>query len=434
MRLRAGNWVVPSVLGAVVGVLLTLLVVWQWPETPDDGLEQGPLVIVTGADDSAGKWRHTLRDIWNAEHPDNQVKFVELQQAADGQRSQMVAQAGANPDIDVYNLDVTLIAEFAERSYITPLDQSRLPAGFLAGFLRKPLETCHYGDDGDTLWALPLNTDAGLLFYRNDLVPEPPKVWDNVIGTARQNPAPPATAGYVGQLGDYEGLTVNALEAVWAEGGEVVVNNKVVATQDSLSRGIGRLMAGNVENRGITHPGARSFDEATSREAFARGEALFMRNWPVQYSALLNKDTADLSRPQRVPFKVAALPGSAYRVPGPSALGGQNLAVASGSKRKRAAQAFIEFMTQESSQLLLARYGGFAPTRKAPYNDEAVRAQYPYITALEDAVEHAKLRPVTPHYAHFSATFRRIVHQTMDDGGKVPPDYVEVLTRAMGGR
>lgn len=424
MRSRVRNWVVLGVSVAVVGAC---------SDTPDE--EAGPektdvMVILSGADDSLGRWRQTLVDMWNADHPDTRAKIVELPQAADGQRSEMIARAKTNRgEVDIFNLDVTMVAEFAappgEDPFIRPVDESRLPPEFLDGFLDNPLDTCRYDN---TLWALPLNTDAGLLYYREDLVPEPPKEWDELVDIAQRVPAPPTVAAYTTQLADYEGKMVNMLEAIWDEGGDVVdVNGKVVASSETTSRGVRRFMDTSSGPRPFLHPETGRFDETDSREAFARGEVLFMRNWPVQYSKLLNNDVADVSKPKRIPFDVTTLPG-------PSALGGQNLAVAAKSDAPQAAQDLIEFMTQDSSQLLLAKYGGFAPTRKAPYRDKQTQAQRPYLSTVQAAVEGANLRPITPYYDCFSEVFRDIVDSAMENGGEPPEDFRDRLTKALQGK
>lgn len=418
MRFRAKSWMLPAVAGVVAGALVAVLGVWLWPDPP--GLEEGELLILSGADDSVGKWRQTLVDLWNAEHPNTQARIEELEPNADSQRSQMIAAAETRTDVDIFNLDVTMLAEFAappgKDPFIRPIDESRLPPGFLDGFLEKPLATCRYEDE---LWALPFNTDAGLLFYRNDVVSTPPTTWDELVAMAEQEPA---IAGYLGQLDDYEGLTVNALEAVWGVRGEVVNSeNLVVAEADTLRTAFLRLMDD------VVSPDARGYDENTSREAFARGEGLFMRNWPVQYSKLLNTDDPDVTKPQRVAFAITALPW-------PSALGGQNLAIAADTDQPRAAQAFIEFMTQESSQLLLARYGAFAPTRKTTYEDEALNTRYEYMPELRKSIEGAKPRPITPYYPRFSETFRGIVNHAMGNDGQPPADFVQRLNDALQGR
>lgn len=426
MRLRGHGWIVPVVVG-VVSAIAAGLAVWGWQPGPPPPLEKGTLIILSGADESVDKWRHALVDMWNVDHPDSRAEIRELPQAADGQRAEMIAQAESDTEVDIYNLDVTMLAEFAappgKESYLRPMDESQFPPGFTDGFLDKPLESCSY--DG-TLWALPLNTDAGLLFYRNDLVPRAPTSWDEVVSMTRQARAPDSTAGWVGQLDpNYEGLTVNALEAIWGAGGTVLDGGKVVEDPEKLSEGLRRLLA-TPAGRPVIHPGVGGFDETASREAFAAGEALFMRNWPVHYSKLLNPD-ADVARPKQVSFDIAPLPG-------PSVLGGQNLAVSAKSRQPRAAQALVQFMTSESSQLLLARYGGFAPTRRAAYDDKAARTTFPYLADLRSAVDDARLRPATPHYPVFSEVFREIVQYAMANGGALPRDYADRLTKALQGR
>ena len=62
------------------------------------------------------------------------------------------------------------------------------------------------------------------------------------------------------------------------------------------------------------------------------------------------------------------------------------------------------------------------------------RERYPYLPALRTAIENAKLRPVTPYYERFTAVFRAVVTETMDNGGQPPADLAERLTAALRGR
>ena len=101
--------------------------------------------------------------------PEKRARIVELSGNADQQRNEMVRLA-QDPDgvVDVYNLDVTWTAEFAENDYIVPLTGVSTD-----DFLSGPLDTCRYERrfdgipfSGEKLWALPFNADAGLLYYR----------------------------------------------------------------------------------------------------------------------------------------------------------------------------------------------------------------------------------------------------------------------------
>ena len=410
--------------GIVVGVVATLLVslaVSAVSAGRSDALPPGELVILSGRDDSLGGQRQLLIDQWNALHPENTATIVELPGVADAQHSEMVARAqSGGHGVDIYNLDVTWTAEFAEAGYIRSLDESDLDT---SGFLPNPLSTCRY--DGK-LWALPFNTDAGLLYYRTDLVGQPPGSWSQLRRTVEDVLARPTggdprvVAGHVGQLANYEGLTVNALESIQsaAAGAEVVRDGRVVVDMADLQEGVDRLRptAGSPQ---IVLPDSLDYDEQRSTQAFRDGKVLFMRNWPVAYRTLSSTPAGESSG-QRVPFGVVPLPG-------PSVLGGQNLAMARSSGNPRAAQALIEFLTDARSQQLLFERGGLAATREIVYRDAAVGERYPYAGVLLQAVQRAHPRPVTPCYSAFSEAFRTAIDTALRDGEPLPGDFKETL-------
>jgi multiple sugar transport system substrate-binding protein len=437
--------------GVVAGAAAGVLAATVLPALLPSGLEPGALVILSGADDSANGQRQTLVDQWNALHPDNPASIEELPEQADAQHSEMVARAQSGTDpVDIYNLDVTSVAEFADAGYLRQMHETDADT---AGFLRPPLNTCRY--DGK-LWALPFNSDAGLLFYRKDLVPTPPKTWADMTGDitgvlgpggARHDPA--LVAGYAGQLGDYEGLTVNAMEAIWAAGGDVVDeqdHNKVVINSRQAVTGLRRLAEG-LRRPADTPPGPQlilrdptGLDETSSTEAFLEGKVMFLRMWPVAYRKLqapgaeASGGAAAPSGAAPLPFDVTRLPGTDDRAdPGPSVLGGQDLAIASTSRHPRAAAALIEFLTSERSQQILFERGGFAATREVVYHDKAVTDEYPYASVLLTAIQQARLRPATPHYARFSQVLRDVVGYALQHDGQLPGNATADLTRALRG-
>jgi multiple sugar transport system substrate-binding protein len=415
-------------LGICAGVALAMLVAVVRPLFgPAPGLEAGELVILSGRDDGATGQRQELINQWNATHPANRARIEELSSSADGQHAEMVGRAqSAAPRVDIYNLDVTWTAEFAHRRYIRQLEQSTLE---LDGFLRKPLETCQYGG---ALWALPFNTDAGLLFYRSGpgYVSRPPSTWrqmSRIIEEEFDDPAHPREleAGYAGQLSDYEGLTVNALEAIWDAGGDVVDRDgRVVIGSDAAEEGLSRLAPAAPR---LVHPAARHFTEQESRQAFRDGKVLFMRNWPVSHRILEAAQDGTGRGGPNFTFGVTKLPGR-------SVLGGQNLAIAAGTGKPRAAQALIEFLTDARSQQLLFERGGFAATREIVYHDRAVIQKYRYAPLLLEAIREARARPVTPNYTQFSEAFRAVVREALDAHGHLPDDATDRLTAALRGQ
>jgi multiple sugar transport system substrate-binding protein len=411
---------------AVAALVVTLVVTVVVPLANDPAAtEKGELVILSGRDDSVSGQRQVLINEWNRLNPDNPARIVGLSGLADQQRNEMVkhAQSGKST-VDIYNLDVTWTAEFAEAGYIKKLDEDAVD---VSGFLDKPLATCRY--DGE-LYALPFNTDAGLLYYRKDLVPLAPDSWDAIKSETLRvfsGPHDPAlVAGYATQLDNYEGLTVNVLEAIRAAGGEAVNDDGELVIDLSNPRvnqeGVDRLRARPGEDPQIILRDSRRHNEAESTRAFRDGEVLFMRNWPVAYRTLVQSTGGDTGAGSP-PFAVTQLPGG-------SVLGGQNLAISSNSSKPRAAQELIEFLTDERSQQLLFERGGFAATRGVIYSDPAVLGRYEYAQDLLKAINGAIPRPRSACYERFSKVFRNTVTEALQTGNPLPVDFADQLASA----
>jgi multiple sugar transport system substrate-binding protein len=395
-------------------------------------LEPGDLVIFSGVDRSVGQQRQALVDRWNAEHPQNHATIKPLPDSADLQHSAMISQAQQRTEqVDVYNLDVTWTAEFAAAGYIREFGDTST-----AGFLPGPLKTCRTNDG--RLWALPFNTDAGLLYYRTDifgkdgdgaLAKRPPSSQDmvTIAAAAQRAHGPVLQAGYAIQLKRYEGLTVNALEAIWAVGGEVVSDDgRVTVDPDKVQQALAPLAQGMRavgDTRPSVLPGSAKDDEQASAEAFASGEVALMRNWPVWYGRL-----PQLSRGFDISSRFSVKPIK------DSVLGGQNLAVAAGTTRPAAAKALVEFLTSEASERTLFGAGGLPATRADVYRYADVKARQPYASELLTAVNEARPRPVTTHYPLFSDTFQDLMDRALHNGGQLPSDAVRRLTDALNGR
>ncbi|UQU68164.1 extracellular solute-binding protein [Couchioplanes caeruleus] len=435
MRIRGKPWwlfAAGNLTGAAVAASLFLFGPFAGP--PE--LEPGELVVLSGQDDSTGGQRQHLIDLWNDSHPGNRARIVTVPQDADGQWFEMANRA-EDGDTDIFNLDVAWTAYFADppsgRRLIRPIDEELLTERPGDAFMAKPLQTCRY--EG-RLWALPFNTDAGLLYYRTDQQLKPPFTWPAIEAAAGRAGFEGA---YTGQLARYEGLTVNVLEAVWAAGGrlDVAADGRVSLDLDRWDEAVRRLTPRRDAGPHVVLPESTSFDETGSRVAFQDGRVLFMRNWPVAYRTMLAGDQpqaggagGEQTGPGRrpVPFAVTKLPG-------PSVLGGQNLAISERTKKPRAAQALIEFLTNQRSQEMLFDPGGFAATRAAVYENETIKQKYPYAPLLREAVDTAQLRPMSPNYVAFSKRLNLQVSQVLTGRQpRLPRDLADQLTRALQGR
>lgn len=387
-------------------------------------------------DESPSDPRRLLINQWNQTHPDNPVRIEDAPGEPDQQHESFLNDVREKHEADVYVLDIVWMAEFIKYDYIQPLDESRRTSKD-ADFVPNVLATARDANGGkEGLWALPFNTDVGLMYYRSD-VPGlgEPGDWEDYFGAeakstfaaVKQNPQLSAIAGKLrsanaAQLADEETLTVTAFEAMWATRGEVVnkdgrfVFNRSgeVNFDDRALEGLKNLATG-YHDPDIVQPGAGEADEDNAVRVFEDQQALFMRNWPLAYDKLMG------TTKNAVPFEVSALPHT-------SVLGGQNLAISRRTDKPKAAQALIEFLTNPSSQLILFEVGGFPPTQQSVLKANS-QASRPYVQDLRSAIEGARHRPIIPCYAEFTKEFRTGIKRALNNNGTFEPDFPRLLAK-----
>jgi multiple sugar transport system substrate-binding protein len=345
---------------------------------------RGPITYVQGKDNS-----DVVRPLiakWNAAHADEQVTFKEQSDNADQQHDDLVKNFQAkNADYDVASVDVIWTAEFAAKGWLQPLKDEM--AVSTDGMLPATVATGTYKD---VLYALPQTSDGGMLYYRTDLVPSPPKTWEEMLGMcsiAKEK----GIDCYAGQLAQYEGLTVNVSEAINSEGGAIVdKDGKSTVNSPEAKAGLQNLVDaytnGDIPKQGLT------YQEEQGRQSFEAGQLLFLRNWPYVY----NLAKTDGSSVVKDTFAVAPLPGKDG--PGASTLGGHNLGVSVYSKNKATAKDFLAFLTSEETQKFYGTQGSLAPVLGALYDDPDLVSKLPYLPVLKTSIDNAVPRPVSPFY------------------------------------
>ena len=346
---------------------------------------RGPITYVQGKDNT-----NTIRpllDRWNKDHPDEKVTFKEQSDEADAQHDDLVQHFQAKDvEYDVVSVDVIWTAEFAAKGWLHPLKDSA--ALDTAALLPATVKTATYNN---TLYAAPVTSDGGMLFYRKDLVPTPPKTWDEMMGMcsiAKEN----KMDCYAGQFFKYEGLTVNAAEAINTDGGKIVGDDGKTPEVNSpeAATGLGRLADayknGNIPKQAIT------YTEEEGRQSFQAGKLLFLRQWPYVYSLATTEGGSKV----KGKFAVAPLPGESG--PGASSLGGHNAAISAYSDHKATAVDFLKFLQTEETQKWFVTQASNAPALAALYDDPALIKEQPYLPTLKTSILNAVPRPVTPFY------------------------------------
>ena len=375
---------------------------------------RGPITYVSSPD-ASGAAQQTI-DAWNADHPDEQVTFVELPLDADQQRQQLVQNAQIKSDAySVVNLDVVWTSEFAANRWIVPLPEDALPTGDM---IPATVDAATYNG---TLFGAPYYTDGALLYSRSDLlsaagVTDAPTTWDEMQADCDKVLALPEAAGmscYAGQFDKNEGLTVNFSEAVASAGGSILAKDGTpdVNTPEALTALnflVDGFKSGEIPQEAIT------YQEEQGRQAFQDGHLVFLRNWPYIYKAMSATDGTSSVAGK---FNVSPIPGADG--PGVSTLGGRNIAISSFAENKATALDFITFFTgqeQEQSRLALSSR---APVYGQFFSDESVTGTYPYLPTLLTSLENGQPRPKVVKYGETTAAIQDEIYAAIT-GDKTP--------------
>ncbi|MFB7781013.1 ABC transporter substrate-binding protein [Streptomyces bauhiniae] len=388
----------------VLGVVLSGCLSSKGPGTAGDGGGRGPLTLATAGDLTG--YLGSVLEGWNRTHPGERVTLVELPDSADEAHAQMATDLRARDRsrFDVLNIDVNWTSEFAAEGWIRPLSPGRFP---LETFLRPVVDTATY--DG-RLYAVPYVTNAGLLLYRKDILDRerlpPPRTWAELERDARTIAPKYGLDGYAGQFLPYEGLTVNAAEAVYSAGGTILGDegDRVTVRSEAAREGIDFLVRGVRE--GWIPKAALSYTEEQSKRAFQDGRLLFLRNWPYAYAA-----ASAPGSPVAGKIGVVRLPGPDG--PGTSVLGGSDLAVSTHARYPDSAARLIAYLTTEPVQRQVLTRGALPPVRAALYEDPDLVKRFPYLPTLRSSVLSAAPRPKSPRYDQVSLVVQAVVHDAM---------------------
>lgn len=347
--------------------------------------DRGPITYVQGkVNDNA---THGIIAKWNAAHPDEKVTLKEQTDEADQQHDDLVRNFDAkNADYDVVSVDLVWTAEFAAKGYLQPLK------GDLAvdtdGLLESAVKGAQYNG---VQYASPTTSDGGMLYYRTDLVKTPPTTWKELFDDCKIAQQAKIDC-YAGQFNKYEGLTVNASEAINGAGGSIVDEDGKTPTVDSPEAAAGLQVLVDGFKDGDIPKSAITYTEEEGRSAFESGKLLFLRNWPYVYGLAATEASSKV----KGKFDVAPLPG--LDGVGASTLGGHNTAISAFSDNKATAIDFVNFLASEEIQKDYMEKGSLAPIREEVYKDPALVKKYPYLPTLLTSIENAVARPITPFY------------------------------------
>lgn len=349
-----------------------------------------------------------------AQQRGHQVEFISTPHSSTERLAlyQQLLAAGSR-DIDVFQIDVVwpgiLGGYFIDlRPYSAGVEQHHFPALIANNTV-----------DG-RLIAMPWFTDAGLLYYRSDLLQKydekPPQTWQELTRIARRIQDAERAAGrdrmwgFVWQGRAYEGLTCNALEWIASFDGGHIMDPGGNITVDNGSAANALSMAASWVGA-ISPPGVLNYAEEEARGVFQSGHAVFMRNWPYAWTLSQSEDS-----PVRGRVGISRLPAGGSAGRHAAVLGGWQLAVSRFSERPALAADLVLYLSSEREQRRRALIGAYNPTIPGLYRDRELLEANPFFAIMEEVLAAAVARPSAPagrHYNRVSNQFWTRTHAVL---------------------
>ncbi|HWO24142.1 MAG TPA: ABC transporter substrate-binding protein [Kofleriaceae bacterium] len=341
--------------------------------------------------------------------------------------------AAGSTDIDVFNVDIVWPGILG--TFFLDLKQ------YSNGAEKEHFEAIVANNTIDgKLVAMPWFTDAGILYYRKDLLEKhkekAPTTWEELSATAKKVQEAERKGGnkdiwgFVFQGKAYEGLTCNALEWVASFGGGTIIDAEGKVTIDNPDAAAALDLATTWVGS-ISPPGVLSYQEQESHALFISGNAVFMRNWPYAYA---------LSQEEKSPVKdkvgIAVLPkGAGANARSAATLGGWNLAISKFSKHPKEAADLVLYLTSPEEQKRRAIVGSYQPTVVSVYQDKDVLEKNPMFSSLVDTFKNAVPRPSTAtksKYNRASTDFWDAVHAVLSKKAKAKDSLAELKGKLEG--
>ena len=317
-------------------------------------------------------------------------------------RTEFQASSGA---IAVIGTDVIWPKQFAPQGWTMDLSD-RFPASEQKKFIPVTIEVAEY-EDG--IFSVPWCScpDAGLLYYRKDLLDEsgisaPPETWDELKEMAVQvSEEAGVQNGFVFQGSNYEGGVCNALEYIWTHGGDVlseVTGGDVVI--DSPEAAAGLETYASMLSSGAAPEAVANWTETESSANFYNGDSVFIRYWPSLFGGFGDPETTKIKPDQ---IGIAPIPVDEPGNQTYSCLGGWMMSINANTDIDDDAWKFIEFMTSAQSQKERVIIGGYDPSREVLYDDPDIAEATPVVKLAKDVlINNVKSRPVTEFYGDMS--------------------------------
>jgi trehalose/maltose transport system substrate-binding protein len=375
-----------------------------------------------------GRWTKALAEEW-AKKTGNTLEYISRPNDASATLQQFQQYwAAKSPDVDVYMIDVIwpgiaaphavdlkkYIKEDEVKQHFTKIIENNTVGGKLVG--------------------IPFFTDAGVLYYRTDLLEkygykEPPKTWEELAEMAKKiqdgerKDGKADFQGFVFEGKASESVTCNAIEWVYSYGGGTIIDpdKKVTINNPNAIKALetAKSWVGTIAPQGVV-----SYGEEEARNIWQNGGAAFMRNWPYAYALSADPKSAISGK-----FDATVLPKGGANGKNAACLGGWQLMVSAYSKNPEVAADLARYLTSPEAQKKRAIELSQLPTRPEVYKDPDVLAKNKWFSNALEILNNAIARPSTvtkADYNQVSTAFFQNVNKVLSGGATAQQAVADV--------
>jgi multiple sugar transport system substrate-binding protein len=315
-----------------------------------------------------------------------------------------------NDQIDLIEIDDIWMSSAIDvpEGGLLPLDMFYERDMWERNFLLTSVEMARHSDTG-RLYGIPLYINAGLMFYRKDLLGELTRPvtftqLERSIYKTTSRVKKKGLEGFIFQSAQYEGLNCTFFELLSSVGGSIVDESGKVRLNSAKVKYVLKKMHGMIYKSGIIPSSVLVFKEEESRKLFYSGHAMVLRNWP--YVLLKWKNSFPISRNNV---------GITY-CPAP-VLGAWYLGILKKTGHPEETWEVIKFLTRSSTLYARATHPDQSRRRLPPdmnlYSE--LKTQYDFLPGVEKALYMAKPRPHIKNYQSLSNLLSKAIYSILSD-------------------
>jgi multiple sugar transport system substrate-binding protein len=357
-------------------------------------------------------------DDWARAHPQVQLHVsvmpgLELHKT----KLQLAAAAGRLPDVT--SIDSFWLPLLADE--VQPLEPY-WPAEDRADFLPFTIQTL--SSPAGHVLGLWHETDCRVLFYRKDLVPVPPRTWEQLIDAASRIAREQKMSGYLYNAGRWEATVFDHLAMFWAQGGELVDRDGRPIFGEGSNRSAMLRLFGFLRDTIRRGASPRSVLSITDYQqmtgaAVAGDTAMFLGgNWQL-------KDLqTGLSPAEFAKWDIAPIPQADANTRSTGTGGWVWVVFAKDPERRRAAVEFIRDVEAPAHAARISEATGHLPVRRSVYRDFPIFSQDSWYRRFGEMLVDGHARPTALIYPAMSQQLQLAIGAVVS-GDKSPEQALD---------